>query len=96
MSLTKLIKPQIKKLLVEDFADVEEGACFTVNFKSFNYYKGYAFGTFTIASEGSIRVILGDSSEFPVNVLLPLKGTDMELQYRGVSLEGYLKAAIQF
>ena len=80
----------------KDFDDVESGATFPVILNSFNYFKDYAFGSFEIEGEGVLRVILGATTQFPINVLLPLKGSKMILQYRGISPEGYIRANIQF
>ena len=88
MKLIEKIQAPINKITVEDYDGIEIGSIIPAKLKSFNYYQGLCFGVFVVSEVGSLRCIIGDTAEFPMDKVMLMKGQKYDILFNGISDDG--------
>ena len=81
-----------------DFNKLTEGDVANATLKSFSYRSGYCFGQF-VADDETVTAIIGKQEDYKIGDLLPLKGIEVEIEYRGTKVSNgvtYPRYSVQF
>jgi hypothetical protein len=68
-----------------DFTKLKTGSVASATLTSFNYVKDYVFGTF-VSDGKSIRCIIGSKADYKIMDLIPLKGTEVTIEFAGTKV----------